>query len=319
MERVQEKSKMGKETIYDIKIKDEQQGARIDQALSFALPELSRSFVQKLIQQGAVEVDGVICASKKTQVTPGQKIKVTVPEPEGLDVVPEDIPLDIVYEDQDVLVVNKPKGMVVHPAAGNHSGTLVNAILHHCGEELSSINGVVRPGIVHRIDKDTSGLLMIAKNDMAHRSLAEQLERHTIERAYRAVVYNNFTQDEGTIDAPIGRDPRNRLRQAVTETHSKRAVTHYQVLERFGTFTHIEARLETGRTHQIRVHMAHIKHPLLGDSVYGPGKNAFGAEGQVLHAKVLGFQHPRSGQHMVFESPLPDQFEKILKKMRERK
>lgn len=319
MERVQEKGEMGRETIYDIKIKDEQQGARIDQALSFALPELSRSFIQKLIQQGAVEVDGIVCDSKKTRVESGQEIKIAVPEPEELDVAAEDIPLDIVYEDQDVLVVNKPKGMVVHPAAGNPRGTLVNAILYHCGQDLSSINGVIRPGIVHRIDKDTSGLLMVAKNDMAHRSLAEQLERHTIDRAYRAIVYNNFTQDSGTIDAPIGRDPKNRLRQAVTEVHSKRAVTHYQVLERFGTFTHIEARLETGRTHQIRVHMAHIKHPLLGDAVYGPGKNPFGAEGQVLHAKVLGFQHPRSGARMTFESPLPEQFEKILKKMRERK
>lgn len=307
---------MQKETIYEVRIKEEQKGARIDAALSFALDGISRSFVQKLIEQGAVELNEEVCTSKKLQVEPGWQIRVTVPEPEGLDVMPEDIPLDIVYEDRDVLVVNKPKGMVVHPAAGNANGTLVNAILYHCGEDLSSINGVVRPGIVHRIDKDTSGLLMVAKNDMAHRSLAEQLEQHTIERAYRAIVYHNFARDEGTIDAPIGRDPKNRLRQAVTELHAKRAVTHYRVMERFGTFTHIEARLETGRTHQIRVHMAYVKHPLLGDSVYGPGKNPFGAKGQMLHARVLGFCHPRSGERMVFTSHLPDEFEKILKKLR---
>ncbi len=310
---------MQNETIYEVKIGEEQKGARIDSALSFALDGISRSFVQKLIEGGRVELDGVVCTSKKLRVEPGQEIRIGVPEPEGLDVMPENIPLDIVYEDRDVLVVNKPKGMVVHPAAGNRSGTLVNAILNHCGDDLSSINGVVRPGIVHRIDKDTSGLLMVAKNDMAHRSLAEQLEQHAIVRAYSAIVYHNFAQDEGTIDAPIGRDPKNRLRQAVTDLHSKRAVTHYRVVERFGTFTHIEAKLETGRTHQIRVHMAYVKHPLLGDSVYGPGKNPFGAEGQVLHARLLGFRHPRSGESMAFESPLPDEFKKILEKLRSKR
>ncbi len=297
---------------------EEQQGTRIDLVLSLALPELSRSFLQKLIQSQAVRIEGNVCGSKKQQVEAGQEITVLVPSPQELEVKPENIPLDIYYEDDDVLVVNKPKGMVVHPAAGNDKGTLVNGILYHCGERLSSINGIIRPGIVHRIDKDTSGLLMIAKNDFAHHSLAQQLAEHSITRAYHAVAYHNFSQDQGTIDAPIGRDPKNRLRQAVTDRNSKRAVTHYRVLERLGQFTYLEARLETGRTHQIRVHMAYIKHPLLGDFVYGPAKNPYGAEGQMLHAKVLGFLHPRSGTYMEFESDLPDDFQKILDKLRRR-
>ena len=243
-------------------------------------------------------------------------MEVLVPEPVELDVAAENIPLDIVYEDDDVLVVNKPRGMVVHPAAGNYTGTLVNAVMYHCKGRLSSINGVIRPGIVHRIDKDTSGLLMIAKNYEAHKSLAAQLEKHTIKRSYQAIVYNNFTEDEGTVDAPIGRDPSNRLRQAVTYSNSKEAYTTYRVLERFGRFTLIEAVLKTGRTHQIRVHMAYIKHPLLGDTVYGPKKPLYGAQGQMLHAKTLGFVHPSTGEYMEFDSELPEEFQTILEKLR---
>lgn len=304
------------ETIYKVNIEEEHQGTRIDLVLSLALPETSRSFLQKLITNGAVSIDGQVCKSKKLKVGAGQEVTIVVPEPEELNIEAENIPLEIVYEDDDVLVVNKPKGMVVHPAVGNYNGTLVNAIMYHCGDSLSSINGVIRPGIVHRIDKDTSGLLMIAKNDNAHNSLAAQLADHSITRAYQAIVYNNFSDDEGTVDAPIGRDPKNRLRQAVTQQNSKRAVTHYKVLERFGKFTHIEARLETGRTHQIRVHMSYIKHPLLGDFVYGPEKNPYGVQGQMLHAKVLGFVHPTTGEYMEFESELPEEFQKTLEKMR---
>lgn len=309
-------NKMANETIYNVNIDEQNQGTRIDLVLSMALPETSRSFIQKLITSGGVSIDGQVCKSKKQKVEAGQEITIVVPEPEQLNVEAEDIPLEIVYEDSDVLVVNKPKGMVVHPAVGNYTGTLVNAVMYHCGDSLSSINGVIRPGIVHRIDKDTSGLLMIAKNDAAHNSLAAQLAEHSITRAYQAIVYNNFSDDEGTVDAPIGRDPKNRLRQAVTQQNSKRAVTHYKVLERLGKFTLIEARLETGRTHQIRVHMAHIKHPLLGDFVYGPAKNPYGVQGQMLHAKMLGFVHPTTGEYMEFESELPQEFQQTLEKLR---
>lgn len=290
----------------------------MDLVLSSALPETSRSFLQKLITGGAVSIDGSVCKSKKQKVEAGQEITIAVPEPEVLEVEAEDIPLEIVYEDDDVLVVNKPKGMVVHPAAGNYNGTLVNAVMYHCGDSLSSINGVIRPGIVHRIDKDTSGLLMIAKNDTAHNHLAAQLAEHSITRVYQALVYNNFSDDSGTVDAPIGRDPKNRLRQAVTQKNSKRAVTHYKVLERFGRFTLIEARLETGRTHQIRVHMAYIKHPLVGDFVYGPVKNPYGVQGQMLHARVLGFVHPSTGEYMEFEVEPPVEFRQVLEKMRKK-
>lgn len=215
-----------------------------------------------------------------------------------------------------MLVVNKPRGMVVHPAVGNMTGTLVNAVMYHCGDSLSSINGIIRPGIVHRIDKDTSGLLMIAKNDRAHRSLAGQLAEHTADREYQAIVYNNFREDQGRVDAPLGRDPRNRMKQAVTEVNSRHAVTNYWVLERFGQFTHIRARLETGRTHQIRVHMSYIKHPLLGDGLYGPPKNRFGIEGQMLHARLLGFIHPSTGEHMQFTVEPEKIFTDTLEKLR---
>lgn len=305
-----------KEQKYEIEIDAEQQGVRIDLVLSTALEETSRSFIQKLFEKEKISVNGKICDSKKYKVKIGDCIEISIPEPEILAVEAEDIPLDIVYEDEDVLVVNKPKGMVVHPAVGNYNGTLVNAIMYHCGDRLSSINGVIRPGIVHRIDKDTSGLLMIAKNDAAHESLSKQLAEHSITRKYRALVYHNFKEDEGTVDAPIGRDPKNRLRQAVTDQNSKHAVTHYRILERFGAYTLIEAELETGRTHQIRVHMAHLKHPLVGDVVYGPKKHTIKADGQMLHAKVLGFIHPRTGEYMEFDSDLPAYFEDILNKLR---
>ncbi len=304
------------ENLIKITVEDDVKGSRIDAALAGSVQNLSRSAIQKLIEKGSVSLNGQVCTEKKHKVDAGDSIEVLVPEPKELDVTAENIPLDIVYEDDDVLVVNKPKGMVVHPAAGNYTGTLVNAVMYHCKGRLSSINGVIRPGIVHRIDKDTSGLLMIAKTDEAHKSLAVQLEKHTIRRSYQAIVYNNFTEDEGTIDAPIGRDPSNRLRQAVTYSNSKEAYTTYRVLERFGRFTLIEAVLKTGRTHQIRVHMAYIKHPLLGDTVYGPSKPLYGAKGQMLHAKTLGFVHPSTGKYMEFDSELPEEFRAILEKLR---
>lgn len=302
---------------YELYIDDQQKGTRIDLVLSLSLADTSRSFIQKLFEGDNVKVNGEICRLKKYKVQSGDFIEVLIPEPEELNIEAEDIPLEIVYEDQDVLVVNKPKGMVVHPAPGNYSGTLVNGIMHHCGASLSGINGVIRPGIVHRIDKDTSGLLMIAKNDMAHESLSKQLSAHSITRKYQALTYHNFKEEQGTVNAPIGRDPKNRLRMAVTDKSSKKAVTHYRILERFGKYTLIEAQLETGRTHQIRVHMAYLKHPLVGDLVYGPKKQSISVEGQMLHAKTLGFNHPRTGEYMEFNSQLPDYFSKILDQLRE--
>lgn len=309
----------GENNRFTFYIDEETQSTRIDSVLSLLLPETSRSFIQKLIEEGGVVLNGEPMTSKKYKGKVGDCVELTLPEPKQLIIEPEDIPLDIVYEDDDVLVVNKPKGMVVHPAVGNYTGTLVNAIMFHCADRLSSINGVVRPGIVHRIDKDTSGLLMIAKNNKAHESLSAQLAEHSITRRYKALVYNNFTEDEGTVDAPIGRDPKNRLRQAVTQQNSKRAVTHWKVAERFGKYTLIEARLETGRTHQIRVHMAYIKHPLVGDLLYGPSKQAIAADGQLLHAEVLGFVHPTTGKYMEFTRPLPEDFQKILERLRDGK
>lgn len=299
-----------------IRLTIEKQGERLDAALAGLIDDMSRSAIAKLIEDGKVTVNGGTCTQKKYKVSAGDEVTIIIPEPEMLEVKAEDIPLDIVYEDEDVLVVNKPKGMVVHPGAGNYTGTLVNAIMYHCGDSLSSINGVIRPGIVHRIDKDTSGLLMIAKNDMAHQSLAAQLAEHSIKRAYQAIVYNNFNEDEGFVEAPIGRDPKDRLRMAVTDRNSRYAYTGYRVLERFGRFTHIECVLKTGRTHQIRVHMAYIKHPLLGDETYGPKKTFYGAESQMLHAKTLGFVHPRTGEYMEFDSELPEEFQKVLDKLR---
>ena len=290
-------------------------GTRIDVFLAENMEDLSRSGVQKLIDEGMITLNG---GKTKANYKLREKdiIDVTVPEVKEVEILPEDIPLDILYEDADVIVVNKPQGMVVHPAPGHTSGTLVNALMFHCGDDLSGINGEKRPGIVHRIDKDTSGVLMIAKNDMAHQSLAAQLAEHSITRKYNAVVYNGFNEDEGTVNKPIGRNPQDRKKMAVTEKHSRHAVTHYRVIERMEKFTLIEAQLETGRTHQIRVHMTYIGHPLLGDPVYGPKKQPVSLEGQALHARVLGFIHPRTGEYMEFEAPLPPHFEALLERLR---
>ncbi|MCQ2546042.1 MAG: RluA family pseudouridine synthase [Clostridia bacterium] len=303
-------------------ITEETKGTRLDLVLSAGLENYSRSFLQKLFEAGNIRVNGEICREKKHKCDLGDMVEIAIPEPEVLKVEAEDIPLDIIYEDDELIVVNKPAGMVVHPAPGNYRGTLVNALMHHCGDNLSSINGVIRPGIVHRIDKDTSGILMVAKTDRAHSSLSQQLAEHSISRKYRAIVYSNIKEDEGTIDEPIGRDPMNRLKNAVIHegapgsAGARNAVTHYRVLERFGNFTLIEAALETGRTHQIRVHMSYIKHPLLGDELYGPAKNKVGAKRQMLHAGLLGFVHPVTGEYMEFSCPPPDDFEKVLNSLR---
>ena len=301
--------------IFYLEAGEENAGERIDAFLASKLHDVTRSWLQKLIEAGNVSVEGREKLAKNYKLRAGDRLTVELPEPETLDVLPENIPLDIVDEDEYLLVVNKPSGMVVHPAVGNHTGTLVNAVMFHCGDQLSSINGVVRPGIVHRIDKDTSGLLVIAKTDAAHRGLAEQFAVHSIKRAYRAVVYNNIKEDDGRVDAPIGRNPKDRLKMAVVSADKgRRAVTNYHVIERSGKFTYVECRLETGRTHQIRVHMAYIGHPLLGDPLYGPRKGMSGVTGQVLHAKELGFVHPITGEYMEFDSELPSEFVKALKK-----
>lgn len=288
-------------------------GKRLDAYIGEAT-DLSRSYAQNLIEDGLVSVSGRKVA-KKYKIKAGETIMISIPEAKPIDAAPEDIPIDIVYEDEDVIVVEKPRGMVVHPAIGNPSGTLVNAIMYHCGDSLSSINGAIRPGIVHRIDKDTSGLLMIAKNDSAHESLAAQLKEHSVTREYIALVFDNIKKDKLTIDAPIGRDDINRLRKAVNGIGSRDAVTHIRVLRRYGKYTLVAARLETGRTHQIRVHMASIKHPLVGDPLYGPKKQPFGLNGQLLHARLLGFVHPRTGEYMEFSSEIPEYFQEVLDKL----
>lgn len=292
----------------------EDAGARLDAFLAGKM-EKTRSSVQKLIEEENVRLNGAP-AAKNARLREGDRVEATEPPPEVLDVKPQNIPLDIVYEDQDLLVVNKPKGMVVHPAAGNPDGTLVNALLFHCGDSLSGINGVIRPGIVHRIDKDTSGLLIVAKNDRAHQSLAEQIAVHSFTRIYNAVVYGVVKEEEGTVSAPIGRHPTDRKRMAVLSSGGREAVTHYRVLERFPGFTLVECRLETGRTHQIRVHMAHIGHPVAGDPVYGPKKCITELQGQCLHARVIGFIHPATGEYLEFDSGLPPYFERFLEKLR---
>lgn len=289
-------------------------GERIDRYLTKQLEGFTRSAVSRLIEENHIIVNGK-AVNKNYKLRADDSIQVFVPDAIPLEAVAENIPLDIVYEDSDLLVVNKPKDMVVHPAAGNYTGTLVNALLFHCKDSLSGINGVIRPGIVHRIDKDTSGLLIVAKNDMAHLDLAQQIKEHSFHRAYEAVVYGNIKEDGGTVHQPIGRNPKDRKKMAVTDKNSKDAVTHYAVIKRFGDFTHIRCVLETGRTHQIRVHMSYIGHPLAGDSVYGPKKVITELRGQCLHAGEIGFVHPRTKEYLKFKAPLPEYFKKYIAKL----
>ena len=292
---------------------EDEEGDRLDVYLSEQLGDMSRSYIQKIIKDKKVEVNGKV-EKAKYLVKEDDKIKIEIPTPKLLEVVAQDIPIDIVYEDNDVLIVNKPQNMVVHPAPGNYENTLVNAILYHCKDKLSSINGVIRPGIVHRIDKDTSGLLMIAKNNNAHNSLAEQLKDHSITREYEFICHGVVKEDKITVDKPLGRNPKDRLKMAIVKD-GKRAVTHFEVIERFDNFTHMKARLETGRTHQIRVHALSINHPLLGDPIYGPKNTKFKLEGQTLHARKLGFIHPTTSEYIEFNSELPDYFKNIIKKL----
>ena len=288
---------------------------RIDALLARSVEGLTRSAAQRLLEQGAVTLGGRP-VKKNHRTSPGERFEVVLPEPEPAAPVPENIPLDVRYEDDDLIVVNKPRGMVVHPAPGHPDGTLVNALLYHCGDSLSGVGGEKRPGIVHRIDKDTSGLLIAAKNDFAHLALSAQLSDHSLARTYEAVVIGNLRADSGTVNAPVGRHPTDRKRMAVTQKNSREAVTHWEVLARYPGYTHIRCRLETGRTHQIRVHMAHIGHPLAGDMVYGRKKPELGLEGQCLHARELTFVHPRSGERLTVTTELPDWFEAVLKKLR---
>ena len=287
---------------------------RIDKFLDIKIDDISRSFLQKIIRSGDVTVnDNVVKANYKLKEK--DVVIVNVPDAIEPDILPENIPLDILYEDEDILVVNKPKGMVVHPAAGHYNGTLVNAIMYHCQDSLSGINGVMRPGIVHRIDMDTTGSLVVCKNDNAHQYISDLLKTHSITRKYHAIVYGVIEEDEGIINAPIGRHPIDRKKMAINEKNGKTAITHYRVLQRFQSFTYIECELETGRTHQIRVHMASIKHPLLGDSVYTNQKSKYKLQGQTLHAKTLGFIHPKTNKYIEFNAPLPEYFENLVKIM----
>ena len=288
-------------------------GIRLDKFLSDN-SSLSRSAASQLIEDGKVTVNSKT-AAKSIKLKQGDVVSAEIPEPTELDVTAENIPLEIVYEDDDLLVVNKPKDMVVHPAPGNYTGTLVNALMYHCGDSLSGINGVIRPGIVHRIDKDTSGLLIVAKNDKAHVSLAEQIQAHSFTREYEAVVVGNFREDSGTIDRPLGRSPHDRKKQAINGLNPRNAVTHYEVIERFTGFCHCRFRLETGRTHQIRVHAASMGHPVAGDTVYGDAKHTHGLQGQCLHARKIGFVHPSTGEYMEFTSDLPEYFVDFLRKI----
>ena len=296
-------------------VPEKSSGLRIDKFLTESCPDYTRTFLQKLLKSELVEVNGKpVKSSYKTAA--GDTVTFEVPEAVEAEITAQEMPLDILYEDEDVILINKPKGMVVHPAAGHYEGTLVNGLMHHCREQLSGINGVMRPGIVHRIDMDTTGVLIVCKNDLAHNSIAEQLKVHSITRKYYAVVFGSLKDDEGTIHAPIGRHPNDRKKMSINSKNGKDAVTHYKVLERFHGYTLVECRLETGRTHQIRVHMASIGHPLLGDQVYGPAKQPFRLQGQTLHAGVLGFLHPRTGEYMEFSAPLPKYFEELLEKLR---
>lgn len=289
-------------------------GQRIDLFLARNLPELSRSAVQRLLEQGCITCEGKPLA-KNGKTVAGQVFEILLPEVKETPILPQQIPLDIVYEDEDLLVINKPKGMVVHPAAGHVDGTLVNALLYHCGDSLSGINGEKRPGIVHRIDMDTTGLLIVAKNDFAHQHLSAQLKDHSLHRSYECIVRGGFREDRGTVDAPIGRHPTDRKRMAVTEKNSRNAVTHWEVLQRYGAYTHLRCRLKTGRTHQIRVHMAYLNHPIAGDPLYGVKKAELGLSSQCLHAGALTFLHPRSGEEMTLSCPLPEEFLRALERL----
>lgn len=298
----------------EYKVCDADAGMRIDKFLSETCSGLSRSFLQKLLKSDMVEVNGKAVKSSYKVIT-GDQIAFEVPEAVEAEIQAEELPMEILYEDKDIILINKAKGMVVHPAAGHYSGTLVNGLMHHCRGELSGINGVMRPGIVHRIDRDTTGVLIVCKNDYAHNAIAEQLKEHSITRRYYAIVHGVVKEQEGSIDAPIGRHPVDRKKMSVNHKNGKSAVTHYRVLERFREFTYVECELETGRTHQIRVHMASIGHPLLGDEVYGPSKCPYRLEGQTLHAGVLGIVHPVTGEYMEFKAPLPEYFEQLLRKL----
>ena len=293
----------------------DQAGERADAFLARTVEELTRSAAQRLLEEGSVTLNGK-ALKKNYKTTPGDVLEVVLPDPEPVDLVPQNIPLDVVYEDSDVIVINKPVGMVVHPAPGHPDGTLVNALMYHCGDSLSGINGELRPGIVHRIDRDTSGLIIAAKNDKAHLALAEQLQDHSLARVYEAIAVGGFREDSGTVNAPIGRHPVDRKRMAIDPRNGRNAVTHWTVLERFSGYTHIQCKLETGRTHQIRVHLASIGHPLLGDVVYGNKKPYPGLAGQCLHARKLKFVHPSTGELVEVECSLPDWFETALKKLR---
>ncbi len=296
-------------------ITEDLEGERLDKCLSELMEDMSRSYLQKLLADGAITVNGKkVKASRR--VSAEDRIQVLLPPVSVPDITPQDIPLEILYEDKSVIVVNKPKGMVVHPAPGHYDGTLVNALLFHCQGELSGINGILRPGIVHRIDRDTTGSVIACKNDKAHAIIAQQLKEHTVVRRYHAIVHGRLKQEEGTIHTLIGRHPTDRKRMSVLKTGGKDAVTHYRVLKLFENYSYIECRLETGRTHQIRVHMAHLGHPLLGDGVYGPKSCPFHLEGQTLHAKILGFIHPETGEYIETNAPLPPYFQELLLKLR---
>lgn len=294
---------------------EDQNGSRIDKYLAEEMPDLSRSHIQKLIKENRICVNGKPVKSGY-RLCFNDSIEVSIPEMKEPEIEAENIPLDILYEDEDIIIINKPKGMVVHPAPGHYSGTLVNALMYHCKDQLSGINGVMRPGIVHRIDMDTTGSLLVCKNDMAHQKLALQLKEHSIRRVYEAIVIGNLKTDSGTIDQPIGRSPVDRKKMSTRAKNGRRAVTHYKVLESFEGYTYIQCELETGRTHQIRVHMAHIGHPLLGDTVYGPSKPAIrGLQGQTLHARTLGIIHPRTGEYLEVNAPLPEYFQSLLDRL----